>query len=1117
MVMDRAEHGVLLNESFQIADTIVRRAKKIRECRSLLETLVTKLTNFLYSLDHALKDGFTAPQATKVRRLEGLISLISNWIIKLQQMAGIVILANQFKIVEKVKLFDQELEKYAGYFRLDSADYYQQSLASAFQQDVDDMLCIILKDKPKSVLEDIGAKTVDDIVRLKTKEQEYRKIFSRNRDEKYQNIADRFEILANKLEQQLGTSLVLHDSKLTVIPIDDIEIQDTSIGNGGFGQICVGILDGKLVAVKKVLSVYERSPKMFDLFQKEALVWKHLDSPHVVRLWGVNFNTISPYIVMDYCSNGNLFEYVKKYPETSISQKIKFIEDIARGMHHLHSRNVIHADLKADNVLVDEKLNCLVSDFGLSFVKNSPSQSSLKVQTAASRWVAPEKYLEGYKSKKSLDIYAFAMTCYQILTRLYPFHHIKSSEEVIRLVKHGSRPQLEHFDLPEELQEMIQHCWRQHEEERPTFLGVLGRIELVKSIQFKDQNAAYCYHNMEASQMQDEQLASCFRSKCASYYSQVDTSVFKSTLESITEPEQQHTDEQVASMFETKFSSHYSQMQSNSFKPMAHSNSMKFQNAPNLSDDTITEADKSAEMSQARKDTLYLDQLTIVLQKLGSSRKASTWNPDKYFHFHLSKELHDVTTVIPSEIGYLLNITTLNLSGNQLSGNIPPEIGNLINLDVLNLSNNNLEGEIPTRLADSFNLTKLYLQNNALTGKIPKDICNLYHLQILNLSSNLFSGSIPKDIYKLDKLTDLNLSMNNLSGQIPIGLGRLQNLRVLNLTDNCLQGELPPELGYLVNLKALYLNNNSIFGKIPKEFNNLVLLQECYYDQCRILNEDAKSLDSLGLDREYDDNAPIAIVGSAIDAAALVGSTDRNASINNSYQEVVASPDRLIDPYPVYYIQTSESNEKEPSFTEILYSGLSSLGYSKTITRALLDELILPKCKLFGSIPASFGKLTTLTCINLSENKLSGSIPASLCNLTNLTILDLSLNGLTGRIPKEIGNLKKLTALYLYSNRLSSEIPSEIGNLTRLQHLYLHNNELIGPIPKEIGNLSSLELLQIHKNGLSGELPKDLENLTKLVEFQYDAAMFANEATRYFFARGLKLKRKVSMLFWKNK
>ena len=123
---------------------------------------------------------------------------------------------------------------------------------------------------------------------------------------------------------------------------------------------------------------------------------------------------------------------------------------------------------------------------------------------------------------------------------------------------------------------------------------------------------------------------------------------------------------------------------------------------------------------------------------------------------------------IPSEIGYLTNLTTLQLCGNQLTGSIPEEIGNLTNLTELWIANHpQLSGSIPEEIGNLTNLEYLWLHNNELIGSIPEEIGNLTKLVGLNLGGNQLSGSIPEEIGNLTNLTYLYLFENQLSGEVP--------------------------------------------------------------------------------------------------------------------------------------------------------------------------------------------------------------------------------------------------------------------------------------------------------------------------------------------------------------
>jgi Leucine-rich repeat (LRR) protein len=145
-----------------------------------------------------------------------------------------------------------------------------------------------------------------------------------------------------------------------------------------------------------------------------------------------------------------------------------------------------------------------------------------------------------------------------------------------------------------------------------------------------------------------------------------------------------------------------------------------------------------------------------------------------------------------------------------------------------------------------------------------------------------------------------------------------------------------------------------------------------------------------------------------------------------------------------------------------------------------VSKLSLSSNQLTSSIPTELGNLSKLESLNLSDNQLTGSIPTELVNLTKLTYLDLSDNQFTGSIPTELGNLNNLERLDLSNNQLTGSIPTELGNLNNLERLDLSNNQLTGSIPTELGNLNNLERLDLSNNQLTGSIPTELGNLNNL-------------------------------------
>jgi serine/threonine protein kinase len=145
----------------------------------------------------------------------------------------------------------------------------------------------------------------------------------------------------------------------------------------------------------------------------------------------------------------------------------------------LHSRQIIHRDLKSANILVrvlDERSGACdvkIADFGLATLKTTTLVHRTRAGTG--RWMAPEVADDGPYSGKS-DVYSFAMTCFKILSGSVPFSSLKTDIAVMRAVDRGVRPELPK-SCPAELRALVESCWQQDHRARPAFEEICDTLE----------------------------------------------------------------------------------------------------------------------------------------------------------------------------------------------------------------------------------------------------------------------------------------------------------------------------------------------------------------------------------------------------------------------------------------------------------------------------------------------------------------------------------------------------------------------------------------------------------------------------------------------------------------
>lgn len=166
------------------------------------------------------------------------------------------------------------------------------------------------------------------------------------------------------------------------------------------------------------------------------------------------------------------------------------------------------------------------------------------------------------------------------------------------------------------------------------------------------------------------------------------------------------------------------------------------------------------------------------------------------------------TGVLPASLPW--NLTRLEVQFNRFSGSIPSSAQNL---NVFKASNNLFSGYIPENLAKLSSLQVLDISSNDISGEISNSISSLKYLTEFNASMNRLSGEVPETIGSLPVLTILDLSKNQLHGSIPNSMSNLK-LNVLNLSFNDLTGEIPISLQNQVYDES-FLSNPKLCASSP--------------------------------------------------------------------------------------------------------------------------------------------------------------------------------------------------------------------------------------------------------------------------------------------------------------
>merc|ERR1719183_1144908 len=189
-----------------------------------------------------------------------------------------------------------------------------------------------------------------------------------------------------------------------------------TIGEGTFGKVKLGthILTGEKVAVK--ILEKERIVDVADVQRvaREIHILKLLQHPHVIQLYEIIETPRQLYLIMEYCSGGELFDHIVASGRVREREACRFFQQIIAGVEQIHRVNVVHRDLKPENLLLDDNRNIKIVDFGLS--NTFQDGQLLKTACGSPCYAAPEmiagqRYVPSLCDLWSSGVILFALVC----------------------------------------------------------------------------------------------------------------------------------------------------------------------------------------------------------------------------------------------------------------------------------------------------------------------------------------------------------------------------------------------------------------------------------------------------------------------------------------------------------------------------------------------------------------------------------------------------------------------------------------------------------------------------------------------------------------------------------
>ncbi|KAG6739908.1 hypothetical protein POTOM_057526 [Populus tomentosa] len=310
----------------------------------------------------------------------------------------------------------------------------------------------------------------------------------------------KLEDMKNKLPDKVNFGFPVSEGRgrLQIIKNSDLE-ELQELGSGTFGTVYHGKWRGTDVAIKRIndrcfAGKPSEQERMRDDFWNEAIKLADLHHPNVVAFYGVVHDGLGGSVatVTEFMVNGSLRNALQKNERNLDKRKRLLIAmDVAFGMGYLHGKNVVHFDLKSDNLLVNlrdpHRPICKVGDLGLSKVKCQTLISGGVRGTLP--WMAPE-LLNGSSSlvSEKVDVFSFGIVLWELLTGEEPYSDLHYGAIIGGIVSNTLRPPVPETCDPE-WRSLMERCWSSEPSDRPNFTEIANDLRaMVAKIPPRGQN-----------------------------------------------------------------------------------------------------------------------------------------------------------------------------------------------------------------------------------------------------------------------------------------------------------------------------------------------------------------------------------------------------------------------------------------------------------------------------------------------------------------------------------------------------------------------------------------------------------------------------------------------------
>uniref|UniRef100_A0A7S1B3M6 non-specific serine/threonine protein kinase n=1 Tax=Corethron hystrix TaxID=216773 RepID=A0A7S1B3M6_9STRA len=223
-----------------------------------------------------------------------------------------------------------------------------------------------------------------------------------------------------------------------------------NLGIGAFGKVKLAThaITGHKVAVKILNKAKIKQLSMEEKVQREINILHLCTHPHIIRLYEVIDTPTDIFLVIEYVSEGELFDYIVTKGRLSADEARNFFHQIVSGVEYCHFQKIVHRDLKPENLLLDANFNIKIADFGLSNLMRDGD--FLRTSCGSPNYAAPEVISGHLYAGPEVDVWSCGVILYALLCGSLPFDD-ESIPNLFKKIKSGM------YSLPSHLSQLARN------------------------------------------------------------------------------------------------------------------------------------------------------------------------------------------------------------------------------------------------------------------------------------------------------------------------------------------------------------------------------------------------------------------------------------------------------------------------------------------------------------------------------------------------------------------------------------------------------------------------------------------------------------------------------------